>query len=197
MKLKGDAKKKADHHPFMYVMLSWGKTCILEWKDCLPPHLHPNNVHKANVDDDTKAHLPSLEMLLDHTKEHDHSLEWRHINSTLCIWLSWSHANKDNTYEVYVTDNAPVCTRAFTGVKARVVYDNIYIIHFNLVKSLPWVTSLPDIQGKNFNITLSKSSPLLRYVSFVMLCHILQYNRYALGIVLFCIFHVINVLYGN
>ena len=146
--------------------------CILEWKDCLPPHLHPNNVHKASVNDDTKAHLPGLEVLLDHIKEHDHSLEWRHINSTLCIWLSWSHTNKDNTYEVYVTDNARVCTRAFTGVKARVVFDNIYIIHFNLVKSLPWITSLPDIQGKYFNITVSKSSPLLRYVSCVTFCSI-------------------------
>ena len=176
MKLNEDTKKKADH-PFMYVMLSWGRTCILEWKDCLPPHLHPSAndaVHKENFVDDIKAHLPSLEMLLDHIKEHDHSLEWRHINSTLCIWLSWSHINKDNTYEVYVTDSAPVCTRAFTGVKARVVYDNIFIIHFNLVKSLPWVTSLSEIQGKYFNVVMSKSSPLLRYVSCVMfwfMCH--------------------------
>ena len=89
---------------------------MLEWKDCLPPHLHPsaNNVQSnTGVVDDSKAPLPGLEVLLDHIKEHDHSLEWRHINSTLCIWLSWSHINKDNTYEVYVTDNASVCTRVF------------------------------------------------------------------------------------
>ena len=162
MKPTEDTKKKADNHPFMYIMLSWGKTCILEWKDCLPPHLKPSPNDARN--DDMKTNLPSLEILLEHVKEHDHLLEWRHINSTLCIWLSWSHINKDNTYEVYVTDSAPVCTRAFTGVKARVVYNNIYIMHFNLVKSLPWITSLPDIQGKYLNIIISRSSPLLRYV---------------------------------
>lgn len=166
MKLKEDTKEKVDNHPSMYIMLSWGKTCILEWKDSLPAHLPPkaNDAFKPNIPDDTKAHLPSLEVLLDHIKEHDHTVEWRNINSTLCIWLSWSHINKDNRYEVYVTDSAPVCTRAFTGVKARIVYDNIYIIHFNLVKSLPWITSLSEIQGKYFNITISRSNPLLRYI---------------------------------
>lgn len=148
----------------MYIMLSWGKTCVLKWKNCLPPrHSKANDVPKANPQEDTTAHLPSLELLLDHIKQHDHLLEWRHINSTLCVWLSWSHFNKDNTYEVYVTDNAPVCTRAFTGVKARIVRDNIYIMHFNLVKSLPWVTSLSEIQGKYFNISVSRSNLLLKY----------------------------------
>ena len=148
----------------MHIMLSWGMTCVLKWKDCLSPYLHPkaNDAFKASTDDDTKTHLPSLEMLLDHVKEHDHTLEWRNISSTLCIWLSWSHINKDNTFEVYVTDSTPVCTRAFSGVKARIVYDNIYIIHFNLVKSLPWISSLSEIQGKQFNIRISRSNPLLK-----------------------------------
>ena len=161
--------KKVEHQSFMYIMLSWGKTCILEWKDCLRSHLHPkaNDVFKANTVDSAEIDLPSLEVLLDHIKEHDHSIEWRNINSTLCIWLSWSHINKDSTYEVYVTDSAPVCTRAFTGVKARIVYDNNCIIHFNLVKSLPWVTSLSEIQGKHFNITISRSNPLLRYIIII------------------------------
>ena len=146
-------------------MMSWGKTSIMEWKDCLPLHLHhkSNDTMKAGVDD-MKAYLPSLDVLLDHIKEHDHTVEWRHIHSTLCIWLSCSHINKDNTYEVYLTDSAPVCTRAFSGVKARPVYDNIYIICFDLVKSLPWVTSLSEIQGKHFNITISRFNQLLRYV---------------------------------
>ena len=166
----------------MYIMLSWGSTSILEWKDCLPPHLHPsaNNVHSnTGVVDDSKAPLPGLEVLLDHIKEHDHSLEWRHINSTLCIWLSWSHINKDNTYEVYVTDNASVCTRVFTGVKARIVYDNIYIMHFDLVKSLPWIASLSEIQGKHFNITISRSNPLLRYAPHVNVLY--DINLYTLA----------------
>lgn len=160
-----DTKKKVEHHPFLYIMLSWGKVCILEWKDCLSSHIHPkpNGVLKDNVVDEIRAHLPSLEVLLDHIKEYDHSLEWRHINSTLCIWLSWSHINKDYTYDVYVTDNAPsVSTRAFSGVKSRIVYDNVHIIHFNLVKSLPWITNLSEIQGKQFNITISRCNPLLR-----------------------------------
>ena len=164
MKLREDRK---DSQSYTYIMLSWGKTCILDWKDCLSSHLHPKayDAFKANAAvDNTKVDLPNLEVLLDHIKEHDHSIEWRNISSTLCIWLLWSHVNKDNTYEVYVTDSAPVCTRAFTGVKARIVYDNYYIIHFNLVKSLPWVTGLSEIQGKHFNITISRSNPFLRYI---------------------------------
>lgn len=157
-------------------MLSWGKTCILEWKDCQSSHLHPKayDASKANAVDNTRVDLPNLEVLLDYIKEHDHSIEWRNINSTLCIWLSWSHINKDSTYEVYVTDSAPVCTRAFTGMKARIVYDDYYIIHFNLVKSLPWVTGLSEIQGKHFNITISRSNPSLRYVyvSDIQVAHV-------------------------
>ena len=67
----------------------------------------------------------------------------------------------------------------FTGVKARIVYDNIYIMHFDLVKSLPWITSLSEIQGKHFNITISRSNPLLRYAPHVNILY--DINLYTLA----------------
>ena len=158
--------KKMELSPTVHIMLSWGKTCLLEWKDYLAPHLHSKTDNdKPKNNSYLTMLLPSLTDLLDHTREHDHSIEWRHIDSTLCIWLSWIRVNNsDNAdYNVFITDNGPVCTRAFRGIRARMAHGDVQVMHFNLVRDLPWVSTLSDIQGKQVNISIvCNSNPLHR-----------------------------------
>ena len=156
--------------PTVHIMLSWGKTCLLEWKDCLPAHLQPTPDYTNNHYLSTL--LPSLTDLLEHTKEHDHYIEWRHIDTTLCVWLSWIHVNDSDMadYNVFITDNGPVCTRAFRGIKTRTAFGSIQLMHFNLLRDLPWVSTLTDIQGKQVNISIvCNNSPLQRWAC-VYLC---------------------------
>jgi len=161
-----ESVRKTEQSPTVHIMLSWGKTCLLEWKDCLTPHLHSeSDTSKPKNSEYLTTSLPSLTDLLDHTREHDHSIEWRHIDCTLCIWLSWTQVNNsdDADYNVFITDNGPVCTRAFRGVRTRTTYSSIQVMHFNLVRDLPWVSTLLDIQGKQVNVSIvCNSSPLHR-----------------------------------